>query len=66
MVLILGKKRFRGSLSDLGYTKKVRDDVLSTAATILPLNSFKKGKVMTTYLGKKQLVMIFLECRNPD
>ena len=66
MVLILGKKRFKGSLSDLGYTKKVRKDVLSTASTILPFNYFREGKIMTTYLGKKQLVMIFLKCRKPN
>ena len=50
----------------MGNPKKVRDDVLSTAFTVLPLDSFKEGKVMTMYLEKERLVIIFLECGKPD
>jgi len=62
MSLISGKKRYKTGFNGFENTKKVRKDVVTTAANRMPLKSFESGEVMTVFLGKKEPVVISLEC----
>jgi hypothetical protein len=60
ITLVLSKKAYSAIESEMK-----KEDVITNATSVVPLKSFERARIETIYLGKKQPMIIELECQIP-